>query len=62
MKKNFNIELPVTKKDVVDFQNSRKCCISDNVFMNGDVKVTDHFTSLENIEALYIEIAIPKLS
>ena len=43
MKKHFNKELPVTKKDVVDFENSRKCWISDNVFMNGDVKVTDHF-------------------
>ena len=32
----------MTKKNNVDFQNSSKCCICDNDYIGGDVKVKDH--------------------
>ena len=32
----------MTKKDVVDFENSTKCWICINVYVDGDVKVGDH--------------------
>ena len=42
MKKYFNKELVMTKIDVADFENSTKCCIWDNTYVEGDVKVRDH--------------------
>ena len=42
MKKHFNKELVMTKKDNEDFENSIKCWISDNDNIANDVKVTDH--------------------
>ena len=42
MKKHFNKELVMTKKDNEDFENSTKCWICDNDYINGDVKVRDH--------------------
>ena len=42
MKKYFNKELVMTKIDVADFENSTKCCIWDNTFVEGDFKVRDH--------------------
>ena len=43
MNKHFNKELVMTKKDVADFENSAKCYICDNVYVDGDdVKVQDH--------------------
>ena len=42
MKKHFNKELAVTKKDNEDFENSTKCWICDNDYINGDVKVRYH--------------------
>ena len=42
MKKHFNKELVMTKKNDEDFMNSTKCCICDNAFVKGDVKVRDH--------------------
>ena len=42
MKKQFNKKLVTTKKDVVDFENSTKCWIHDNVYVDGDVKARDY--------------------
>ena len=42
IKKNFNKEFVMTKKDNEDFENSTKCWICDNDYINGDVKVRDH--------------------
>ena len=41
MKKHFNKELAMTKKDEENFENSTKCWICDNVYDDGDVKVRD---------------------
>ena len=43
MKKYFHKELAMTKKDNEDFQNSTKCWICDNAYVDGDVKIRDHF-------------------
>ena len=40
MKKHFNKELVMTKEGKKDFENSAKCWIRDNDFI--DVKVRDH--------------------
>ena len=42
MKKHFNKELVMTKKDLEDFENSTKCWICDNDYIDGDVKVRYH--------------------
>ena len=42
MKKHFNKELVITKKDHEDFENSTKCSICDNDYIDNDVKVRDH--------------------
>ena len=42
MKKHFNKELVMTKKDVLDFENSTKCWICDNVYVDGNIKVRYH--------------------
>ena len=42
MKRDFNKELVTTKKDNEDFENSTKCWIFDNDYIDGDVKVSDH--------------------
>ena len=43
MKKHFNKELVITEKDNEDFENSTKCCICDNFYVDGDIKAIDHF-------------------
>ena len=51
MKKHFNKELVMTKKENENFENSTKCWICDNDYIDYiDV------ISLENIEVLRIEI------
>ena len=40
IKKHFNKELVISKKD--DFKNSSKCWNCDNIYVYDDVKVTDH--------------------
>ena len=40
MKKNFNKDLIITKKDK-DFENFTKFWVCDNVYVDGDVKVGD---------------------
>ena len=42
MKKHFNREPVMTKEDNEDFENSTKCCICDNDYIDTDVKVRDH--------------------
>ena len=42
MKKHFNKEPVMTKRDDEDFENSTKCCIWDNVYVESNVKVRDH--------------------
>ena len=42
MKKHLNKELVMTKKDNKDFENSTKCWICDNDYIDNDVKVRDH--------------------
>ena len=41
MKKHFNKELVMIKKDNQDFENSTKCWICDKEDLNNDVKVRD---------------------
>ena len=43
IEKYFHEELVMVKKDSEDFENFTKCCIGDNVYNEGDVKVRDHF-------------------
>ena len=42
MKKHFNKELVMTRQDNEDFENSTKCWICDNNYIDTDVKVRDH--------------------
>ena len=42
MKKNFNKEVVMTKEDHEDFENSTKCWICDNDYIDTDVKLSDH--------------------
>ena len=39
IKKPFNKQLVIAKNDNEDFENSTKCCICDNVYIDGDAKV-----------------------
>ena len=41
-KKHFNKELVLTKKDNEDFENTTKCWVCDNDYIDSDVKVNDH--------------------
>ena len=38
IKKRFNKKLVMTKEDDKDFENSTKCCICDNAYVDSDVK------------------------
>ena len=40
MKKHFNKELVMTKKENKDFENTTKCWICDNDYIDGDVKLS----------------------
>ena len=42
MKKHFNKELLMTKKDNQNFKDSTKCLICDNTFVDGNFKVRDY--------------------
>ena len=61
MKKHFKKELVMTTKDNEDFMNTTKCWVSDNSYIDGDVKEII-VISLENIEALCREIVISTLN
>ena len=58
MKMHFNKKLVMTKKDNDDFENSTKCWVCDNVYVDGDIKVA---IPVENIKVLHIEINISML-
>ena len=62
MKKYFNKELAMTKDDNEDFENSTKCWICDNDYIDSDVKVRDHCHITGNIEVLRIKILISMLN
>ena len=62
MKKHFNKELAMTKDDNEDFENSTKCWICDNDYIDSDVKVRDPCHITGNIEVLRIEILISMLN
>ena len=57
MKKYFNKELIITKKDNEDFENSISCWICDNDHVDGDVKVIDlcHITEKYECFQSYIK-------
>ena len=42
MKKKFNKELVVTKRDNGDFENSTKCWICDNAYFDANSKLKDY--------------------
>ena len=42
MKRNFNKDILMTKKDNEGFKKSTRCWICDNEYADGDVKVRDH--------------------
>ena len=42
MKKLFNKELAIAKEDNKSFENSTKCWICDNYYIDNDVKVRNH--------------------
>ena len=42
MKKHFNNKLAMTKEDNEDFENSAKCVICDNDYIDADIKVRYH--------------------
>ena len=53
IKKLFNKELVMTKKDNRDFENSTKCWTCDNYYIDNDVKVRDncHITGKYRVSA-----------
>ena len=63
MKKQFNKELVMTKKDDEFCENSTKYWIYDNACFDCSVKVKEIIViSMENIEVLHIEILISMLN
>ena len=42
MKEHFNKELVMNKEDNKDFDNSTKCWLCDNDYVDNDVKARDH--------------------
>ena len=43
MKKHFNKKLVTTKKYNQNFKDYTKCWFCDNTYLDGDIKVRDHF-------------------
>ena len=43
MKKHFNKELVMTQEDNEDFENSTRCWVCDNYYIDSDVKLRDHY-------------------
>ena len=52
----------LTNKDNENFENSTKCWICDNDYVDNDVKVRDHCYTTGKYEALRIEIVISVLN
>ena len=63
IKKHFNKECVMIKEDNEDFENSTKCWICDNDYIDTDVKVRDHcHITGKYREVLHIEIGISMLN
>ena len=52
MKKYFNKELLMTEEDDENFENSTKCWICDDDYVDTDVKVRDHCHITSNISKI----------
>ena len=55
MKKDFNMMIIEGDED---FENSAKCWVFDNVYIDGDVKVRDHCHITEKNKGFHLEIVI----
>ena len=42
LNRHFNEGLVMTRRNDEDFENSSKCWICDNAYVDGDVKARDH--------------------
>ena len=63
IKKHFNKECVMIKEENEDFENSTKCWICDNDYIDTDVKVRDHcHITGKYREVLHIEIGISMLN
>ena len=62
MKKDFNKELVMNKQDNEDFENSTKCWICDNYYIDTDVKVSDHSHSTGNYRGSAHKVVISMLN
>lgn len=63
MKKHFRKELAMTKKDEKNFENSTKCYICVNVYVDGEIKLRDHcHIAGKHWGYAYREIVISKLN
>ena len=63
IKKHFNKECVMIKEDNEDFENSTKCWICDNDYIDTDVKVRDHcHITGKYREVLHIKIGISMLN
>ena len=52
----------MAKENNEDFENSSKCWICDNDYIDGDVKVRDHCHITGKYRGLHIEIVISMLN
>ena len=57
MKEHLKKELVINKKDKKDFENYTKCSISDNVYVDGDVKVRDH-GKIKSLFMIYVHFLL----
>ena len=57
MKEYLKKELVINKKDKKDFENYTKCSISDNVYVDGDVKVRDH-GKIKSLFMIYVHFLL----
>ena len=57
-KKLFQKEIVMTKKDNEDLKNATKFWVFDNDYLEGDVNVRYHCTSLVNIDVLRMNIVL----
>ena len=55
MKKYFNKELPMANEDNEDFENSQKCWICDNVYVEGKAKVRNHYYITRKMQQLWTQ-------
>ena len=62
MRRHFNKELVMTKEDDEDFENSAKCRICDNDYIDNDVNVIDHCHITGKYRPLCIEIVMSMLN